>query len=116
VRSLGRDRFVELAADALDRLPAWVQERLDNVEVLVEDDPPEAQPDLLGLYEGIPLTDRGQYYAGVLPDRITLYRSTIERVAADEDELREVIRDTIVHEVGHFFGISDERLRELGRD
>jgi predicted Zn-dependent protease with MMP-like domain len=111
-----RDRFVELAADALDALPGWIQERLDNVEVLVEDDPPPDQPGLLGLYEGIPLTRRGFHYAGVLPDRITLYRSTIERAARDEDELREAIRDTIVHEVAHFFGISDQRLEELGRD
>jgi predicted Zn-dependent protease with MMP-like domain len=110
-----RDRFVELAAEALDGLPAWIQERLDNVEVLVEDEPPPDQPNLLGLYEGIPLTQRGFHYAGVLPDRITLYRSTIERVSRGEDELREVIRDTVVHEVAHFFGISDERLRELGR-
>ena len=107
---------MQLAADALDGLPAWVHDRLDNVEVLVEDDPPEGQPDLLGLYEGIPLTERGMFYAGVLPDRITLYRSTIERASADQADLREVILDTVIHEVGHFFGISDERLRELGRD
>jgi predicted Zn-dependent protease with MMP-like domain len=111
-----RDRFVQLAAEALDGLPAWIQERLDNVEVLVEDEPPPDHPTLLGLYEGIPLTQRGFHYAGVLPDRITLYRSTIERVGRGDDGLREVIRDTVVHEVAHFFGISDERLRELGRD
>jgi predicted Zn-dependent protease with MMP-like domain len=111
-----RARFDQLAADALEGLPGWIQERLDNVEVLVEDEPPQEQPDLLGLYEGIPLTQRGFHYAGVLPDRITLFRSTIQRAARDDDELREVIRDTVIHEIAHFFGISDDRLRELGRE
>jgi len=102
--------------EALAGLPEWVKERLDNVEVLTADDPPPDQPNLLGLYEGIPLTRRGLGYSGVLPDRITLYRSTIERVAgADPRRLRRVIRDTVVHEIAHYFGISDERLDELGR-
>jgi predicted Zn-dependent protease with MMP-like domain len=109
------DRFQQLVAEALDELPAWVLNRLDNVEVLVEDDPPPDQPNLLGLYEGIPLTNRNSGYFGVLPDRITLFRSTIEASARDEQALKYVIGDTVVHEVAHFFGISDDRLRELGR-
>ena len=109
-----RRRFEELAAEALDELPGWVLQRLENVEVLVEDDPPRDMPDLLGLYEGIPLTERGLNYFGVLPDRITLFRSTIQHLAQDEQSLRGAIGDTVVHEVAHFFGISDERLRELG--
>jgi predicted Zn-dependent protease with MMP-like domain len=109
------DRFQDLVAAALDGLPAWVLRRLDNVDVLVEDDPPPDRPNLLGLYEGIPLTNRNSGYFGVLPDRITLFRSTIETLAGDDEELKSVIRDTVVHEVAHFFGISDERLRELGR-
>ena len=112
-----RRRFEELAARALDGLPGWAQQRLDNVEVMIEERPPPEQPNLLGLYEGIPITERGLGYAGVLPDRITLYRSTIEAVAGDdEDELERVIAETVVHEVAHFFGISDARLHELGRD
>jgi len=111
-----RERFEELVAEALDGLPAWVLERLDNVEVLVEDEPPPDRRGLLGLYEGIPLTRRGSGYFGVLPDRITLFRATIEAVAEDEQDLRELIRETVIHEVAHFFGISDERLEELGRD
>ncbi|HJV03678.1 MAG TPA: metallopeptidase family protein [Actinomycetota bacterium] len=112
-----RRRFEELAARALDGLPGWAQQRLDNVEVMIEERPPPEQPNLLGLYEGIPITERGLDYAGVLPDRITLYRSTIEAVAGDdEDELERVIAETVVHEVAHFFGISDARLHELGRD
>ncbi len=112
-----RARFEELVAEAIDELPPWVQERLENVQVIVEDHPPRDAPDLLGLYEGIPLTERGNEYTWALPDRITLYRSTIELEAGrDPSAVREVVADTVIHEVAHFFGISDERLHELGRD
>jgi predicted Zn-dependent protease with MMP-like domain len=107
--------FEQLVAEALDELPQWVRERLENVEVLVEDDPPADQPRLLGLYEGVPLTRRAGRYSGVLPDRITLFRSSIEASAGSEERLKAVIRHTIVHEVAHFFGITDARLNELGR-
>jgi predicted Zn-dependent protease with MMP-like domain len=100
----------------MDDLPAWVLERLENVDVVVEEEPPDDDPDLLGIYEGIPLTERGMDYAGVLPDRIVLFRRTIEAEAEDEEDLKRIVADTVVHEVAHFFGISDERLRELGRD
>jgi predicted Zn-dependent protease with MMP-like domain len=110
-----RRRFEELVAEALDGLPAWVLERIENVEVIVEDRPPRGEPGLLGLYRGIPLTERGEFHTGpIFPDTITLYRRTIEREAGgDEDRLREVIAHTVEHEVAHHFGISDERLREL---
>ena len=112
---LGRRRFERLVADALDDLPGWVEEKLDNVEVLIEEWPPEEQPGLLGLYEGIPLTQRGQSYAGVLPDRITLFRRTIESQATDEETLKRAVRRTVAHEIAHHFGISDERLRDIDR-
>jgi predicted Zn-dependent protease with MMP-like domain len=112
-----RRRFEELAARALDGLPRWVHERLENVDVVIEEEPPEDDPDLLGLYQGIPITERGMDYAGALPDRISLYRSTIEDEAGeDERELERVIGETVIHEVAHFFGISDDRLHDLGRD
>ena len=107
--------FENLVAQALDDLPQWVRERLENVEVMIQEDPPRDQPNLLGLYEGVPLTRRASGYSGVLPDRITLFQSTIERAAQEEDQLKAVIRHTVVHEVAHFFGISDQRLTELGR-
>jgi predicted Zn-dependent protease with MMP-like domain len=111
-----RRRFEALVADALDELPGWVQEAMDNVAVVVEDDPPGDEPELLGLYEGIAQTER-ESYAGVLPDRITLFRSTIEAEAGeDEEELRAIVAETVVHEVAHHFGISDERLEGLGWD
>lgn len=103
-------------ADALDQLPAWIRDAMDNVAVLVEDRAPESEPELLGLYEGIARTERLDY-AGALPDRITLFRSTIEAEAGDEDEqLRAIVAETIVHEVAHHFGITDERLDALGWD
>jgi predicted Zn-dependent protease with MMP-like domain len=112
----GRDSFEALVAEALDGLPAWIQERLENVEVLVEDAPPGGNRGLLGLYEGIPLTRRGSGYAGVLPDRITLFRSNLERLSGgDPERLRGLVRHTVIHEFAHFFGISDDRLRELDR-
>jgi predicted Zn-dependent protease with MMP-like domain len=108
-----RERFEQLVVDALDALPPWVLERLENVQVIVEERPPRGEPGLLGRYHGIPLTQRS-YYSGVLPDTITLYRWTIERVAGDDEErLKATVVHTVEHEVAHFFGISDERLREL---
>ena len=109
---MDRDRFEDLVADALDSLPQWVLDRLENVEVIVEDRPPPGEPNLLGRYHGIPLTER-RHYAGVLPDTITLYKRTIERAARDDDHVRRVVAHTVEHEVAHFFGISDARLREL---
>ncbi|HJP67066.1 MAG TPA: metallopeptidase family protein [Actinomycetota bacterium] len=111
----GRERFEALVVEALDDLPEWIRQRLDNVDVLVEDGPPPGQPGLLGLYEGVPLTRRGAGYFGVLPDRITLFRANLERIAPDDDSLKRAVRHTVVHEFAHFFGISDDRLRELDR-
>ena len=106
---------MELAGEALDGLPEWVRDMMDNVEVFVEDRPPPDQPTLLGLYQGVPLAKRGRSYSGVLPDHITLYRAPIERLARGRDErLRRIIAHTIAHEVAHHFGISDDRLREIG--
>ena len=79
-----RERFEQLAAEAIDGLPAWVRARMENVEVTIEDLPPRDEPGLLGLYHGIPLTERDGGYAGVLPDRITLYRATILRHAGHD--------------------------------
>jgi predicted Zn-dependent protease with MMP-like domain len=111
-----RETFEQLVAEAIDGLPPWVHERLENIEVLVEEDPPRGARSLLGLYEGIPLTERGNNYTWALPDRITLYRSTIERSAGhDPEAVKSAVAHTVVHEIAHFFGISDERLRDLGR-
>jgi predicted Zn-dependent protease with MMP-like domain len=109
-----RERFEELVGEALDELPAWVVEAMDNVSVQVEDLPPGGQPGLLGLYHGVPLSERGRGYTNVLPDTITLYRATIMGVAGrDERRLRAVVTHTVAHEIAHHFGISDARLLEI---
>lgn len=113
---MDRGRFEELVEEAMAGLPGWVRKRLDNVAVIVEDEPPEDDPDLLGLYQGVPLTERGADYFGVLPDRIRLFRRVIEDEAESEEEVTRVVRETVIHEVAHFFGISDERLHDLDRD
>jgi predicted Zn-dependent protease with MMP-like domain len=116
-RPPGQERFMALVAEALDDLPDWVHRTLDNVEVLVDDHPPDdIDPDTLGLYEGIPLTERGGDYSGVLPDRITLFAVPIAAEAGPDDRaLRRVIGETVVHEIAHHFGIDDERLHEIDR-
>jgi predicted Zn-dependent protease with MMP-like domain len=112
----GREHFEELVRDALNSLPEWVQERMVNVEVIVEERPPRSEPNLLGRYHGVPLVERGGFHSGpVFPDTITLYRRTIERVSRDDAELRRVVARTVEHEVAHLFGISDDRLREIDR-
>jgi predicted Zn-dependent protease with MMP-like domain len=101
--------------DAVSSLPPELREAVSNVAIVVEQEPPPGQP-LLGLYEGIPLTRRGSGYAGVLPDKITIYRGPLERLyGADRESLRRQIRRVVLHEIAHHFGISDERLEELGR-
>ena len=107
-----RARFEELVAEALDDVPPDLAALMDNVAVFVEDDPPEEG--LLGLYEGVPLTERGEWYAGALPDRITLYRNPICAVCDDEEDVTDEVYTTVVHEIAHHFGIEEERLHELG--
>ena len=112
MREIPADRFEELVAEALDSLPEELGRLMDNVWVTVEDVPEE--PGLLGLYDGVPLTERDAYGGMVLPDRITLYRIPICAMCRTEAEVVEMVRDTVIHEVAHHFGIDDERLDELG--
>ena len=105
-------RFEDMVAEALDGLPPELGRLMRNVAVTVEHDP--GPRGLLGLYEGIPLTSRTSQYAGVLPDRITIYRQAICARCQTEEEVAREVRRTVIHEVGHHFGIDDERLHELG--
>jgi len=118
VPDLKRARFARLVARALDDLPAEFADRMRNVQIVVEDEPSaEQQPtrgELLGLYEGVPLTGRGAYEPYV-PDKITIFRGPIERMTSSPRGQAKIVRDTVVHEIAHHFGISDERLKELGR-
>ena len=106
------ERFDALVTEALDGLPPALGAEMRNVAVVVEDASPDG--DLLGLYEGVPLTERGWDYSGVLPDRITLFRADLVAYCRSESELVAEVRTTVVHEVAHHFGIDDDRLHELG--
>lgn len=100
---------------ALDSLPDDLRKQMSNVELVVEDEPPPGYP-LLGLYEGVPLTRRGAYYQGALPDKITIFRGPLERMSGgDPQRLAREVRHVVLHEIAHHFGISDERLVELDR-
>jgi predicted Zn-dependent protease with MMP-like domain len=106
------DRFEEMVTEALDGLPPKLGREMRNVAVTVQHEP--GPPGLLGLYRGVPLTGRTSHYSEVLPDQITIYRLAICAICRTEAEVVEQVRRTVVHEVGHHFGIGDDRLHELG--
>ena len=114
---LRRARFARLVRNALDELPAEFHERIRNLQIVIEDEPSAEQlpkrGTLLGIYEGTPLTARGAQEP-YLPDRICIFRGPIERMTASPRRQAEIVRDTVVHEIAHHFGISDARLGELG--
>lgn len=112
------EEFEDAIADALDEIPPDLTAMMDNVVILVaEEPPPGEEPDLLGLYEGVPLTERDSWWAaGSLPDRITVFRGPTLRFCDSRDEVVEEIAVTVVHEIAHHFGIDDDRLHELGWD
>ena len=115
-----RDDFEQMVADALDSIPPELGDAMENVVVVVEDWPTPEQlggrhGTLLGLYEGVPLTHRGPIsYSGISPDRITVFQGPLCLLARDREDLERSVRTTVLHEVGHYFGMSDDRLRELG--
>lgn len=112
--------FEDLVSDALDSLPPDIAQMLDNVEVVIEPEPPHEYlaglprgHTLFGLYHGVPLTKRG-VYDRALPDKISIYQGPITRAAGTAAEIREQVRRTVIHEIGHYFGIEEDRLHELG--
>jgi len=111
---LDADTFEQLVIDELDALPDDMIDGLDNVVFVTEDRPEDGSLDLLGLYDGVALTERGQYGFGELPDRIILYREPLLTICETLDELKDEIHVTLVHEIAHFYGINDEQLHELG--
>jgi predicted Zn-dependent protease with MMP-like domain len=110
------EEFEDLVAEALDEIPDELARLVDNVVIVVEDDVPPGQERLLGLYEGIPLTERGASYAGVMPDRITVYRRPTLEICDTVEDVVEEVHVTVVHEIAHHFGIDDDRLHALGYD
>jgi len=122
---LTRKEFEEVVVSSLKRLPKFFREKMENVDVAIEDraskyllsDMGLRSPfELLGLYQGVPLDRRGFYYGNVLPDKITLFQTPIESMCKTREEVEEKIKEVVIHEVGHYFGLSDERLRELEED
>ena len=110
---------------ALEKLPKSIKEKMENVDVVVEDRAPQdllsemglhSPSELLGLYQGIPLDRRGFYYGNVLPDKITLFQTPIESICRTKERVQEKIREVVIHEVGHYFGLDDEKLRELEKE
>jgi len=115
VVEMSREEFEAAVTDGLDLVPDELARQMSNVVVLVEDDGPADDPELLGLYEGTPLTERDGWWAsGSLPDRITIYRHPILAICDTRDDVVEEVAITVVHEIAHHFGIDDERLHELG--
>ena len=110
---MSAQRFDDLVSDALDLIPAQLAAAIDNVMILVEDRNPD-EPDLLGLYEGVALTARDSFYAGALPDTVTIYRETLLEMCDTETEVVDEVAITVIHEIAHHFGIDDHRLHELG--
>jgi predicted Zn-dependent protease with MMP-like domain len=119
-----REEFEDLVRDALDELPEEFATRLDNVEIVIEDEPgPELlrsmgmdprRQTLFGLYQGVPLHLRGDSYGGILPDKITIFYRPLLRACGTPERIRRQVRKTVIHEVGHFFGLNDKAIRDLG--
>jgi predicted Zn-dependent protease with MMP-like domain len=119
---LTREEFEEAVVSALKGLPKFIKEKMENVDVVVESRASRevlnemglrSPSELLGLYQGVPLDRRGFYYGNVLPDKITLFQIPIESICRTKEEVGEKIRDVVIHEVGHYFGLNDKKLREL---
>jgi len=113
---LTREEFEQVVQEALDSLPDEFARNLENIDVTIEDKAPakKGKSLLLGLYQGVPLDRRDSYYAGALPDKITLFQRNIEAVSRGRSEMIEQIQKTLLHEIGHYFGLGEAKLRKLG--
>lgn len=120
---MDRDSFEKLVLEALKELPSLIRKRLENMELIIEEYADQSTLEkmkipspynLLGLYRGVPLSRRGHWYGNVLPDTITIYQGSIEAVSKSEGEIKENVRKVVAHEIGHYFGFSEQKLRKLG--
>ena len=121
---MDRDKFEQLIKEGIEAIPKRFLEKLDNVDIVIEDEPSEEQKKklklrdglkLFGLYEGIPQTKRG-FYAGVLPDKITIFKKTFEEIFISEEEIKEQVKKTVWHEIAHHFGMDEERVRKAEKN
>lgn len=108
-----KERFELIVRDALRTLPKVVREKLENIDIIIEDEP-IVRKSLLGLYQGVPLKKRGFWYGNVMPDRIILFKNNIERMSRNEEEMVELIHRVVIHEIGHYFGFDEDELRRSG--
>jgi len=124
ISQMDRNEFEDIAAQALESVPEWFREKLQNIDIVVESEPPAhilkemgigRGSTLLGLYQGVPLSRRGFYYGNVLPDRIALYMGPILRNSGGggPEDIARTVREVVIHEIGHYFGFSDAELEEL---
>lgn len=111
---MSREEFEDAVGDALDLVPQQLMDQLDNVAFFVEDEPSAEEPELLGVYDGLPLTERAMSWGGAMPDRITIFSGPLQRMCRDREELLDEIAITVVHEIAHHFGINDDTLHDLG--
>ena len=120
---LSQEEFEDAVLSALKKLPKLLKNKMENIDVVVEGEASReiledmglrSPHHLLGLYQGIPFDRRGFYYGNVLPDKITLFKNPIESVCRNKEEVEKKVREVVIHEVGHYFGLDDERLEELG--
>lgn len=108
-----REEFESIVREKLNALPKIFRDKLENIEIVIEDEPIE-QKTLLGLYQGVPLKKRGVWYGNVMPDKITLFKTNIEAISHNEEELIEWINKVLIHEIGHYFGFDEEDLKTMG--
>ncbi len=113
---LSEEEFELAVGDALDQVPEELLNLMDNVVFLIEEEPESGEPELLGVYDGVPLTERAEMWGGALPDRITIFRGPTLRMCDSREEILDEVAVTVVHEIAHHFGIDDARLHELGWD
>jgi predicted Zn-dependent protease with MMP-like domain len=120
---LSQEEFEDAVLSALKKLPKVLKNKMENIDVVIEEQASlhileemglRSPRHLLGLYQGIPLDRRGFYYGNVLPDKITLFKNPIESICRNKEEVEKKVREVVIHEVGHYFGLDDERLEELG--
>jgi predicted Zn-dependent protease with MMP-like domain len=107
-----KEEFEKIVKDAFDDLPKYFRKKLENIEIVVED-MPIGQKSLLGLYQGVPLKHRGVWYGNVMPDKITIFKQNIERLCRNEEEIRTLVTDVLIHEIGHYFGFDDDELQRI---
>ncbi len=109
---MDKEDFIFAVKKAVSALPKTLRKKLENVEIVIEDEPIR-EKNLLGLYQGVPLKHRSIWYGNVLPDKITIFKQNIERIAGNDNEIQRIVEDVVFHEIGHYFGFDEEDLRNL---